>query len=705
MARVWAARLHGQRAFQKLVAIKVILPHLADEAEFERMFLDEARIASGVHHPNVCEIYELGEDQSTLYLAMEWVSGDSFARILRPAGERKAIEPRTVARLLADACAGAHAAHELTDEYGRALGVVHRDLSPHNILVSADGIAKVCDFGVAKALDQLHEATTAGQLKGKISYMAPEQIAGGAVDRRCDVFSLGCVLYEATTGERPFRGDGDAQIMHAVLKGEFVPPRLLVHGYPPELERIVVTALAAQPDYRFPTAEHMRYALEEYLARGELVTQANIAQVVRARIGDVIERRKERIRKAAVAGDTDGGWSDVPAGFTPSNRHRSGVKASSSLQMNDPSVFARAPMATVTMHAASVEELVRRADAENSATGAPVTAPLPQGLPGTLTATHAAPVQPAPFPSFAQTVEVDGARFTTPLNREALPSAGTALYAAVPMAAPSAPAASMSALESGPRPASTPPNAGGGRFDATRLMASPVPPAFDAMPSAPPALTYPPVGEPQAPPQFAFEPLHAPSEEPRGGGSYWLACAVGVLVAVVVGVGGYLFWRSREARLTAEPAANVAGTTTGQVPSTKPPTATPPAETQAPPVATPIVVELSPAEASVTVDGQPLVGTTIPRPKVGTTVEVLAHAKGYEDLTTTIDALTESPVALRLKVVPPAQPNAPTPAVTRPAPPIRRVVREPAAVPKSPAVVPHPTPAPTKESGLPANPY
>ncbi|MDB4945614.1 MAG: serine/threonine protein kinase [Labilithrix sp.] len=342
MARVWAARLHGQRGFQKLVAIKVILPHLAQEPEFERMFLDEARIASGVHHPNVCEIYELGEEQRTLYLVMEWVSGDSFSRVLRASGRTEAVDPRVVARIVADACAGLHAAHELTDDDGRPMGVVHRDLSPHNILLTADGTAKVCDFGVAKALGQLHEATSAGQLKGKIAYMAPEQITGSDVDRRSDVFSMGCVLYEATTGVRPFRGEGDHQVMHAVLKGEVAPPTTLVRGYPMELERIVMRALAPKPLLRFPTAERMRFALEELLARGALVTQANVAQMVKSRIGEGIERRRERIRQASLAGDHAGeGAQDrapgfrEPGGMTPSQgpqghgSHRSGVQPSS----------------------------------------------------------------------------------------------------------------------------------------------------------------------------------------------------------------------------------------------------------------------------------------------------------------------------------------------------------------------------------------
>ena len=136
MARVWAAREPG---FQELVAIKTILPHLVHEPRFERMFLDEARIASGVHHPNVCEIYELGEEAGTLYLAMEWVFGDSLSRILSPHDTTEALDPRTAARIVADACAGIHAAHELTDEAGRSLDVVHRDVSPHNLLITSGG--------------------------------------------------------------------------------------------------------------------------------------------------------------------------------------------------------------------------------------------------------------------------------------------------------------------------------------------------------------------------------------------------------------------------------------------------------------------------------------------------------------------------------------------------------------------------------------
>ncbi|MBK6459527.1 MAG: serine/threonine protein kinase [Myxococcales bacterium] len=327
MARVWAARMHGQRGFTKLVAIKTILPHLASEQEFERMFLDEARIASNVHHPNVCETYELGEENGVLYLAMEWVSGDSLSRVIRPTQgpQTYPLELRIVARILADACAGLHAAHELVGDDGTHLSVVHRDFSPHNILISAEGNVKVADFGVAKAFGQLHENTSAGQIKGKLAYMSPEQV-GGIADRRSDVFSAGCVLYEATLGIAPFRADNDLQTIQGLLQGHYVRPSERAPGYPPDFEWIVMTALAAEPERRFQTAEQLRVALEEWLARtGQVVTQAQVAQAVRARIGERIDRRRDRIRSAQAASVADlRDEAMTPSGRSP--RSASGVQ-------------------------------------------------------------------------------------------------------------------------------------------------------------------------------------------------------------------------------------------------------------------------------------------------------------------------------------------------------------------------------------------
>lgn len=299
MAIVWAARPSGP--LDKLVAVKTILPELAGDPSFQRMFVDEARLAARVEHPNVCATLELGEEQGTLFLAMEWVNGDSLARILRPAagGEPEPLDPRVAARILADAAAGLHAAHETVDEHGRPLGVVHRDVSPHNFLVSLDGAVKVCDFGVAKAFGQVQEQTRAGQIKGKISYMAPEQIAGSAIDRRCDVFALGSVLYEATTGVKPFRAENDVATMHRILAGQYAPPEQLVPGFPAELAAILRHALEVDPARRIPTADAFRAALEGWLGRvGAASMGSAVAHVVRQRIGPIVNERRGAVRAA-----------------------------------------------------------------------------------------------------------------------------------------------------------------------------------------------------------------------------------------------------------------------------------------------------------------------------------------------------------------------------------------------------------------------
>ena len=340
MARVWAARLRGHRGFSKLVAIKTILPHLAHNAEFERMFLDEARIASGVHHPNVTEIYELGEEGHVLYLAMEWVNGESLVHVVRGIHGKNAARRRPAARRPhhgRGVRAGLHAAHELCGRGARnRLNVVHRDVSPHNILVSQEGTVKVTDFGVAKALGQSHQATVAGQIKGKIAYMAPEVISGAAFDRRSDLFAMGCVLYEAATGALPFRGGNDPQVMQAVLRGTYEPPPTVVRGFPLELAGIIDRALAGDPRRRFATAEQMRIALEEWLARsGPLVTPSDVGRVVRERVGAHLAQRREHVRSAmASAGDgegTGGGQVRPGAGHTPSAL-RKGISASGASQ-------------------------------------------------------------------------------------------------------------------------------------------------------------------------------------------------------------------------------------------------------------------------------------------------------------------------------------------------------------------------------------
>ncbi|MFO0736190.1 MAG: protein kinase [Labilithrix sp.] len=568
MARVWAARQHGTRGFQKLVAIKTILPHLADEPEFERMFLDEARIASGVHHPNVCEIYELGEERRTLYLAMEWVNGDSFSRALRASGKTEACDYGIAARVIADACAGAHAAHELEDDDGRKLNVVHRDLSPHNILINWDGFTKVCDFGVAKALNQLHEHTQAGQLKGKISYMSPEQVTGDPVDRRSDVFSLGCVLYEATTGTRPFRGEGDHNVMQAIVNGELQPPSTFVRSYPRDLERIVLRALGNVPNQRFASAEHMRFALEEFLAKGPLVTQSHVATLIRSRLGAMLERRREKIKQASTDQSVSSTWdpSSVPSSREPAD-HRSGVKPSQSgvplgqarpehtsfgrvstdqiLSMNQigPSSSSTIPQAPAALAAIAAGHPV-----ETPETGTPIFAPTDR-------AAAASSIEQA----------IKASLVPNPLETSPLSDASPrAMMEARALTAPArdVPIPIMS-------PLGGPPHSSG-------------PSSF----VGPPSLRPPHPGEGGEPP-------------PAGLGQYAIAAFVGLLFAVAIGGAGLFYWKSSRA---VEPALVL-----------PPPAPTTPAADQSaaapPPAASSVTVK------SEVIDAGPATSASVKKPK------------------------------------------------------------------------------------------
>src|SRR5688572_363539 len=187
MAQVWAARLRGSRGFQKLVAVKTILPDVMDNTRMERMFLEEAQLASQIHHPNVVQTLELGEHEGTLYLVMEWVDGEPLHRIMQHVSERGGLPLPIAVNLIGQACEGLHAAHDLRDDSGVLLGVVHRDVSPQNVLIGFSGTAKLVDFGIAKVTARSSGLTQAGEVKGKFAYMAPEQVRGHAVDARTDL--------------------------------------------------------------------------------------------------------------------------------------------------------------------------------------------------------------------------------------------------------------------------------------------------------------------------------------------------------------------------------------------------------------------------------------------------------------------------------------------------------------------------------------
>jgi serine/threonine protein kinase len=293
MASVWLARFGGRLGFERMVVIKMILPQYSQDPRFQEMFLDEARIASKIEHANVARIMDVGEDHGNYYIVMEWVDGDSLSKILRAAEQRKEKIPAGVAlRICADAAAGLHAAHELQDRDGSALAVVHRDVSPQNILVGNNGATSVIDFGVAKARDRVSQETSAGQLKGKIRYMAPEQALGKPVDRRADVWAIGAMLFEMFTGNPPYDGANEVATLRKLTTE---PPPRMPDTFPEAIRAVVDKALGYEAEDRFDTALELNLALEGAMVEiGEPTTTAIVAHYT----GQLLQDRKAARRRA-----------------------------------------------------------------------------------------------------------------------------------------------------------------------------------------------------------------------------------------------------------------------------------------------------------------------------------------------------------------------------------------------------------------------
>jgi eukaryotic-like serine/threonine-protein kinase len=300
MASVHLGRMDGPGGFQKWVAIKRIHPHLVEDDQFVDMFLDEARIAAGINHANVAQVFDLGKDDNTYWIAMEYLHGEPLREVMRQAEERRMnISPELAARICADAAEGLHAAHELRGKNGQLLGLVHRDVTPHNLFVTYDGYTKVVDFGIAKVADRL-ASTRAGTLKGKLAYMSPEQVRGADVDRTTDVFALGVVLWELTTNQRLFRMDTDLDTLEKVQACVVPPPSSIIRGYPQGLEQVVLKALAKNKKDRYATAREFSRALQGFLMqRGAFVGPEEVAQFVRNVFTERIAKREAHLSWAA----------------------------------------------------------------------------------------------------------------------------------------------------------------------------------------------------------------------------------------------------------------------------------------------------------------------------------------------------------------------------------------------------------------------
>jgi serine/threonine-protein kinase len=298
MATVYVGRLRGAEGFWRLVAIKRAHGHLVEDPAFRKMLISEARLASRIHHPNVVSVEDVEELQNgELRLVMDYVEGSSLYELLA-AGDRatRPLEARLSVRIALDACAGLHAAHELTDDRGETLRLVHRDVSPQNILVGVDGTARLADFGIAKVA-RSSVSTTTGAIKGKMGYMAPEYIEGAEPDARSDVFALGVVVWEALAHKRLFRGQNEIETLKRVVGSPAPPLSSVAPSVGPWLDDVLAIALSKAPGDRFDTAQALGAALETAARKGELIgAHREVASAVKALVGAKLDARREQIR-------------------------------------------------------------------------------------------------------------------------------------------------------------------------------------------------------------------------------------------------------------------------------------------------------------------------------------------------------------------------------------------------------------------------
>lgn len=314
MAEIFLGRLTGPSGFERPLVIKRILPNLAREEAFVSMFLDEAKIVAGIRHPNVVHVQELGHDAGELFLVMEYLEGESAAGLVRRSrAQGHEIGHALCAYIMAEACAGLHAAHELVDGSGNKKNVVHRDVSPQNVFITYSGQVKVLDFGVATAADRITK-TEAGQFKGKFEYASPEQCRGFPVDRRSDVFALGIVLYELSTGTRLFKRQGSLDTLRAICESPIVPPTAVVKDFPPALSALIMRALERDKDRRYQTALEMRRELLGAMRTlsTDVAPEESLAKLMTELFGERIALKQEMLRSVQMGG----GLTDMPSAET-----------------------------------------------------------------------------------------------------------------------------------------------------------------------------------------------------------------------------------------------------------------------------------------------------------------------------------------------------------------------------------------------------
>lgn len=299
MATLWAARRVGQTGIDDLVAVKTLLPELSDDADFETMFVDEMRVAAKIRHPNVAEILAVGDDDGVMYIAMEWVDGETFGAVQEASRTSGGVPLPILLRMASDVCAGLHAAHELRDEAGHLLDLVHRDINPSNVLVGTDGVSKVVDFGIAKSKGRVHVTRAGSTVKGKTPYLSPEQLGGLQIDRRADLFSLGALLYLMATGVHPFRGESELKTIENIVIKSPASLRTIVTDIHPEFDALVLRLLEKDPKKRPASAEDVRGELER-IARllDKPASGRDVGNFVQNVLADVLRKRKDDLLAA-----------------------------------------------------------------------------------------------------------------------------------------------------------------------------------------------------------------------------------------------------------------------------------------------------------------------------------------------------------------------------------------------------------------------
>ncbi len=319
MAQLYLARREGAAGFKRPVALKVIHEHLAREQEFVSMFVDEATLSSKIHDPNVVHVEDLGHANNSLFLAMEYVHGTALANVIRAARtHNRRLAPALVAHIAAHVASGLHAAHEVTDDSGRLLGIVHRDVSPQNVLIAFKGHVKVIDFGIAKALGGSH-ATVDGAIAGKLAYMPPEQARGHAVDRRADVYALGIVTWEMLAGRRLFTADNDMALVAQVREPQIDPPSRHVPDLPRALDEVVMAMLGRDARSRPATALDVKRMLLDAVPDARSVEAHDVAALLRALLSEQIVAQDKVLASADLGSDDRGsGRASIPSSPSPS---------------------------------------------------------------------------------------------------------------------------------------------------------------------------------------------------------------------------------------------------------------------------------------------------------------------------------------------------------------------------------------------------